>query len=116
MGWHTLLKKLDCPESSFMLFHAHTAEFGLSCLRSMSATWDPDPETPHIDVNEVTRLKTHFNLQPHPEGGFYAETYRSTEMVATPRGDRSASTSVYKTWSLTTHTHKIYSVCWLIEC
>ena len=35
-------------------------------------------------------------LQPHPEGGYYRETYRSSARVTTPRGvDRSALTSIY---------------------
>jgi len=41
-------------------------------------------------------------LQPHPEGGFYKETYRSTESIShtglPPRfaaGDRSFSTAIY---------------------
>ena len=33
-------------------------------------------------------------LQPHPEGGFYRETFRSAQTVATPRGQRSALTSI----------------------
>lgn len=42
-----------------------------------------------------------YNLLPHPEGGFYAETYRATGQVvksALPgryRGDRSYSTAIY---------------------
>ena len=41
------------------------------------------------------------NLQPHPEGGFFAETYRSTETVARAHlpgryaGDRSFATGIY---------------------
>ncbi len=30
-------------------------------------------------------------LRPHPEGGHYAETFRSTDRVLTPRGERAAS-------------------------
>jgi predicted cupin superfamily sugar epimerase len=33
-------------------------------------------------------------LSPHPEGGFYKETYRAAEMVPTARGPRSASTAI----------------------
>ncbi|GAA4411521.1 hypothetical protein GCM10023187_37520 [Nibrella viscosa] len=45
----------------------------------------------------VTRLA----LQPHPEGGYFTETYRSTETIAQtalpPRfaGDRSVGTAIY---------------------
>ena len=33
-------------------------------------------------------------LLPHPEGGFYRETYRSPDTVGTARGTRSALTSI----------------------
>jgi len=33
-------------------------------------------------------------LVPHPEGGFYRETFRSHHLLATPRGPRSRSTSI----------------------
>ena len=42
-----------------------------------------------------------YGLQPHPEGGFYTETYRSAEIIprsALPArfsGDRSVSTGIY---------------------
>lgn len=34
-------------------------------------------------------------LLPHPEGGHFRETFRSTRMVDTPRGPRPALTSIY---------------------
>ena len=34
------------------------------------------------------------DLQPHPEGGWYRETWRSPEVVPTPHGERSAGTSI----------------------
>ncbi|TNE84401.1 MAG: cupin domain-containing protein [Deltaproteobacteria bacterium] len=34
-------------------------------------------------------------LAPHPEGGFYRETFRSPVRLDTPRGERSASTAIY---------------------
>ncbi len=34
-------------------------------------------------------------LLPHPEGGFYRETYRSPVRVQTPRGERSALTLIH---------------------
>jgi hypothetical protein len=37
-------------------------------------------------------------LLPQPEGGYYSATYRSTTMVATPRGERCASTAIYQCW------------------
>ncbi|MYZ43342.1 cupin domain-containing protein [Schauerella aestuarii] len=41
-------------------------------------------------------LVHHLALQPHPEGGFYRETYRSPETVTCADGvSRSASTAIY---------------------
>ncbi|MGD0675690.1 MAG: cupin domain-containing protein [Polyangiaceae bacterium] len=34
-------------------------------------------------------------LAPHPEGGFYRETFRASLAVPTPNGDRCASTAIY---------------------
>jgi len=42
-------------------------------------------------VQEVVDL---FGLQPHPEGGYYTETYRSDESLETPLGTRDASTAI----------------------
>jgi predicted cupin superfamily sugar epimerase len=45
---------------------------------------------------EAQRLIAAFRLQPHPEGGWYRETYRSAERVTTSRGAiRAATTSIY---------------------
>lgn len=35
------------------------------------------------------------NLQPHPEGGFFRETYRASLAIAAFGGSRSASTAIY---------------------
>jgi hypothetical protein len=43
-------------------------------------------------VDELVRA---LGLQPHPEGGYYKETYRARTRVATPRGARSAGTAIY---------------------
>lgn len=47
----------------------------------------------------VDDLVKHYNLQPHPEGGYYKETYRSEEKINTkennfPNG-RNYSTAIY---------------------
>lgn len=42
----------------------------------------------------VEQLVAGFELTPHPEGGYYRETYRSTEVFHTDRGLRSASTAI----------------------
>ncbi len=47
------------------------------------------------------QLIDHYHLQPHPEGGWYRETYRSSEVVAATAlperfgGDRTFSTAIY---------------------
>ena len=33
-------------------------------------------------------------LEPHPEGGYYRETYRAAQTLRTPRGERPASTAI----------------------
>jgi predicted cupin superfamily sugar epimerase len=43
-------------------------------------------------VQELVRT---LGLRPHPEGGYYRETYRASLQVQTPRGARSASTAIY---------------------
>ncbi len=49
----------------------------------------------------ISDLITHYHLQPHPEGGWYAQSYRSTEIIpaaALPDrfgGDRVFSTAIY---------------------
>lgn len=45
---------------------------------------------------EAQALVHALRLQPHPEGGYFRETYRSRERVTTLRGsDRCALTSIY---------------------
>ncbi len=45
------------------------------------------------------QLATHWleklNMQPHPEGGFYVETFRANILVETENGKRSALTSIF---------------------
>ncbi len=42
-------------------------------------------------VAELTRV---LGLAPHPEGGFFRETYRAEEVLETPRGQRVACTAI----------------------
>lgn len=42
----------------------------------------------------ATELAAVLGLEPHREGGFFAETYRAAETVGTPRGPRAASTAI----------------------
>ena len=44
---------------------------------------------------EAERLIRTLGLKPHPEGGYYCETYRSDIEVATTEGARNAITSIY---------------------
>jgi predicted cupin superfamily sugar epimerase len=37
----------------------------------------------------------HLNLLPHPEGGYYKETYRCAEEISVPEGKRNISTAIY---------------------
>ena len=51
---------------------------------------------PHDRVMEPDRLIDLLDLQPHPEGGWYAETFRSPVRVTLPDGrERSAVTSIH---------------------
>lgn len=44
---------------------------------------------------DARQLVERLGLEPHPEGGWYREIHRSTQMFETPRGTRSALTSIY---------------------
>ena len=55
----------------------------------------PNISTSHAAKDELIRR---FDLKPHPEGGFFSETYRSVESVRRDDGStqtRSASTAIY---------------------
>jgi len=43
---------------------------------------------------DVESLVRELGLEPHPEGGFFRETYRAAELVPTPAGPRAASTAI----------------------
>ena len=43
----------------------------------------------------ATDLIERLGLQPHPEGGWFAETWRARERVRARVGERSASTAIY---------------------
>lgn len=59
----------------------------------------------------ITELIDRFALSPHPEGGYFAETYRATTTVPTSHGERSASTAIYFLLPKGTksHLHRIQS-------
>jgi uncharacterized protein len=49
----------------------------------------------HASDSRVRDLIDKLALQPHPEGGWYREIYRSPTRVETARGSRSAITTIY---------------------
>lgn len=46
-------------------------------------------------MDNAADLVARLRLEPHPEGGWYREVHRSTELIQTKRGPRSALTSIY---------------------
>ena len=54
-----------------------------------------------MQIFTVEQLVQQFQLKPHPEGGYYKETYRSSEMIASNAlperfsGNRHFSTAIY---------------------
>ncbi|WP_373396505.1 cupin domain-containing protein [Algoriphagus halophilus] len=45
--------------------------------------------------DRIAHLATQLELLPHPEGGFYKETYRSLDLVKSPNGERNLCTVIY---------------------
>ncbi len=45
--------------------------------------------------DEARAIVQALGLVPHPEGGFYRETFRAPLLVKAPHGERAASTSIY---------------------
>ncbi len=48
-----------------------------------------------IVTDRIAFLVEKLRLSPHPEGGFYSETYRSEERIPTDSGKRNLSTAIY---------------------
>ncbi|KFE68599.1 cupin domain-containing protein [Hyalangium minutum] len=48
-----------------------------------------------MSMSKVDELVRALGLEPHLEGGYFRETYRAKAQVETPRGVRSAGTSIY---------------------
>jgi len=59
----------------------------------------------------AAELAATLGLEPHPEGGFFRETYRAAETVQTPRGERAASTAILflVTAAAISHLHRLGS-------
>jgi predicted cupin superfamily sugar epimerase len=51
----------------------------------------PDSRPNTVTAQEVADALA---LQPHPEGGYFRETYRSTDVLQTGRGERSLATAI----------------------
>lgn len=51
--------------------------------------------SPAASEMRARALIVRLDLEPHPEGGWYREIYRSSEPVQTTRGARSAITAIY---------------------
>ncbi|MFC5625458.1 cupin domain-containing protein [Algoriphagus winogradskyi] len=45
--------------------------------------------------NRIAFLVEKLNLLPHPEGGFYSETYRSEANIETSAGNKNLTTAIY---------------------
>jgi len=46
-------------------------------------------------MNRIDKLKEELELDPHPEGGWFRETYRCRKEVETSRGIKNAGTGIY---------------------
>lgn len=46
-------------------------------------------------MSEADKIIERLNLKPHPEGGFYCETYRHAEKINTEKGSRNTATGIY---------------------
>ena len=64
-----------------------------------------------MQEEEASRLIAQLVLKPHPEGGFYGETFRSAIDVGPPGAARAALTSIYYLLSAADFSafHRLYS-------
>eukprot|EP00755_Sulcionema_specki_P025328 Sspe_Gene.83058::Locus_54485_Transcript_2_2_Confidence_0.667_Length_737::g.83058::m.83058/K09705/K09705; uncharacterized protein len=63
--------------------------------RWFHSTAPPLPEEGAMAHTAVNDIIHHLNLLPHPEGGFFRETFRSKISAGFPQGTRDASTCIY---------------------
>ena len=47
------------------------------------------------DSEMIDLLKEKYDMQEHPEGGFFKETYRGEERISSSYGERNSSTAIY---------------------
>jgi uncharacterized protein (TIGR00290 family) len=63
--------------------------------RTAAAEGTDDESLELRGVAGVDDIVTLLGLEPHPEGGFFRETFRSGDMVVTARGPRPAATGIF---------------------
>src|SRR5262249_4397725 len=84
------LRRQRPPEAGPDPEAGHLLAFHLQAPSSLR--WRMPPE-PHPEIQDLIRSLA---LSPHPEGGFYRETFRSPLCLSgLPRGPRAASTAIY---------------------
>lgn len=54
----------------------------------------PPGEARPMERLTAVEIVSALDLSPHPEGGYFRETYRAERKVSTPDGERSASTAI----------------------
>ena len=65
-------------------------------LNQLSPNLIQEDDSPVNDELNVSEIIARLGLNPHPEGGYYAETFRSTEIVTLQDGRlRTASTAIH---------------------
>lgn len=64
-----------------------------------------------MSEKRIQELVNLLQMNPHPEGGFYAETYRSEKSLSTTNGERNLITSIFflLTSEHVSHFHRIKS-------
>ncbi|TDQ17233.1 hypothetical protein DFQ04_1885 [Algoriphagus boseongensis] len=64
-----------------------------------------------MSISRIQELVERLQMKPHPEGGFYAETYRSDSELDTENGKRNLITSIFFLLSSenVSHFHRIKS-------
>jgi predicted cupin superfamily sugar epimerase len=81
-------------DSSFQRQAAALADASLANDEVPTAIATATPYTPAMHPETAAAI-TALALAPHPEGGFYRETFRAPLLVHTPQGPRTASTAIY---------------------
>lgn len=64
------------------------------------------------DLSTIDQIINDFNLEEHPEGGYFRETYRSNEIIERQNGqERTAGTAIYflLTEGICTNWHRVTS-------